>query len=49
MKVTVERHNDFIWAGHDGDGVVTAQVSATVHMKGFILLMRPGEQQSIRG
>ena len=42
-KVTVERHNDFIMAGHDGDGVVTAQVSATVHIKGFILLMGPGE------
>lgn len=42
-KVTVERHNDFLIAGHSGDGVVTAQVSATVHMKGFILLMGPGE------
>ena len=42
-KVTVERHNDFLMAGNRGDGVVTAQVSASVHMKGFILLMGPGE------
>lgn len=42
-KVTVERHNDFLIAGNSGDGVVTAQVSASVHMKGFILLMGPGE------
>lgn len=42
-KVTVERHNDFLMAGNSGDGVVTAQVSASVHMKGFILLMGPGE------